>query len=207
MEQGVTNPRDHWQTAGQITDVLLSQEGEVQALVIDAGGFLGGDRGDRRIDIQEVQFVPHAEDQNEFFVGLHGRPADVRTGRDIRRGPAAGVSSAAPSSGATRCAASRPMSQPPRSRRTSSSAPRSTAPDDNWVGDVSDLALTEDGEIEAVIVDVGGFLGIGTHTVALSMEQLQLRRGEGGWFGDDLRAYVNATQEELEQLPEWEEPS
>jgi hypothetical protein len=66
--------------------------------------------------------------------------------------------------------------------------------------------MTEDGQIEAVIVDVGGFLGIGTRSVALSMEEVQFRRGEGGFFGNELRAYVNATEEELEQLPEWEQP-
>jgi hypothetical protein len=206
MEQGVTNPRDHWQTAGQITDVLLSQEGEVQALVIDAGGFVGGDRGERRIDIQEVQFVPHAEDQNEFFVVYTGDrqmfeqtetfdQAQMQQGQqrgtqlwgDEMRGQQADVAATAITS----------------DELVGTSV---YGPGDNWVGDVSDLALTEDGEIEAVIVDVGGFLGIGTHTVALGVDQLQLRRGEGGWFGDDLRAYVNATQEELEQLPEWEQP-
>jgi hypothetical protein len=206
MEQGVTNPRDHWQTAGQITDVLLSQEGEVQALVIDAGGFLGGDQRERRIDIQEVQFVQHAEDQNEFFVVYTGDrqmfeqtetfdQARMQQGQqrgtqlwgDEMRGQQADVAATAITS----------------DELVGTSV---YGPGDNWVGEVSDLALTEDGEIEAVIVDVGGFLGIGTHTVALGVDQLQLRRGEGGWFGDDLRAYVNATQEELEQLPEWEQP-
>ena len=77
--------------------------------------------------------------------------------------------------------------------------------DDNWVGEISELALTESGEVEAVVIDVGGFLGIGEKPVALSMDQIQLRRGEGGMFRDDLRAYVNASEEELESLPAWED--
>jgi hypothetical protein len=207
MEQGVTNPREHWQTAGQITDVLLSQEGEVQALVIDAGGFLGGGQGDRRIDVQEVQFVPHAEDQNEFFVVYTG---DRQTFEQAQM-----FDDTQPMVGQERGTAVWGDQMRGQQAEISPTAITSDelvgtsiyGPNDDWVGDVSDLAMTEDGQIEAVIVDVGGFLGIGTRSVALSMEQLQLRRGEGGWFGDDLRAYVNATQEELEQLPEWEEPS
>jgi hypothetical protein len=206
MEQGVTNPRDHWQTAGQVTDVLLSQEGEVQALVIDAGGFLGGGQGDRRIDIQDVQFVPHAEDQNEFFVVYTGDRQTFEQAQAFDETQAMDGQQRGTALWGDEMRGQQAEIAPTGITSDQLVGTSVYGPNDNWVGDVSDLAMTEDGQIEAVIVDVGGFLGIGTRSVALSMDQLQLRRGEGGWFGDDLRAYVNATQEELEQLPEWEQP-
>lgn len=71
---------------------------------------------------------------------------------------------------------------------------------DEWVADVSELALGTDGEINNVIVDVGGFLGIGEKPVALSMDDVELRRGDGS----DLRAYVSYTEEELDSMETWE---
>jgi hypothetical protein len=106
--------------------------------------------------------VPDTEDQNEFFVVYTGDRQMLRTVAALRRGrDAAGHRSAAPQMWGDEIAASRPKSPSPRSPRTSSSAPPSTGSEDNWVGEIGELALTEDGEIEAVIVDVGGFLGIG----------------------------------------------
>lgn len=204
--EGVTDPRERWQTAGRIEDILMSQDGQVEALVIDAGGFLGGGQGERQVGIQDVEFVPNAENQDEFFV--------VYTGDRSMFEQSQPFDEAALQPGQQR--GTTVWGEEMRGQQAEVSATDLTSdelvgtsiygPNDDWVGDVSDLALTEDGQIEAVIVDVGGFLGIGNRSVALSMEEIQLRRGEGGWFGDELRVYVDSTQEELEQLPEWEQP-
>ena len=203
MEEGVTEPRERWRTAGQINDVLLSEQGEVRALLIDAGGFIGGGQGDRRVDIEDVRFVPHAEEQDEFFVVYSGD-------RHMLEGAQA-YDEAQMADGQVR--GTQMWGEEMRGSQTDVAFTSITTddlvgtsvygPGDEWVGDVSELALTDSGEIEAVVVDVGGFLGIGERAVALPMDQVQLRRGAGGWFGDDLRAYVNATEEQLEQLPEW----
>ena len=49
-------------------------------------------------------------------------------------------------------------------------------PADDWedVGEVRDLVIDPAGDIEAALVDVGGFLGIGEKTVAVNMEALHL---------------------------------
>lgn len=41
------------------------------------------------------------------------------------------------------------------------------------IGDVSELIVNRDGKIEAVVVGVGGFLGMGQHDVAIPFEQVQ----------------------------------
>ena len=71
---------------------------------------------------------------------------------------------------------------------------------DEDIGEVDDLLLSEDGTaIEGAIVGIGGFLGLGEHRIALTMDELQIMRSEG-----DFRVYVDATKEELEAQPEYE---
>ena len=72
---------------------------------------------------------------------------------------------------------------------------------DEDIGEVGELLLSEDGMITDVIVDIGGFLGIGEKSVSIGMDQLTILRQDGG---DDVRVYVDSTQEALEALPEYE---
>ena len=64
-----------------------------------------------------------------------------------------------------------------------------------------DLSPIAEGQSEAVLVDFGGFLGIGTHTVAVPLEELQVFRDEG----NNIRIYLPWTQAQLEALPEFDE--
>ncbi|MFN3275425.1 MAG: hypothetical protein ACK41U_12195 [Paracoccus sp. (in: a-proteobacteria)] len=70
----------------------------------------------------------------------------------------------------------------------------------NEIGNVSDLVMTTDGELVGYVADIGGFLGLGTHTVLLDREMLHIAQ-----FGDDVVLATNYTQEELEALPEFDE--
>lgn len=71
-------------------------------------------------------------------------------------------------------------------------------PDDTSIAEVSDLVLTGEGQVTDVILDVGGFLGIGARSVAIPMDRLTVAQTEGG----AVRLWVNMTKEELEALPE-----
>lgn len=62
------------------------------------------------------------------------------------------------------------------------------------VGEIDDFVIL-DGSIQAV-VGVGGFLGLGEHDVALSLDDLD-------WDGENM--VVSFTREELEAMPEWTE--
>jgi len=46
------------------------------------------------------------------------------------------------------------------------------------IGDVSDILFDKDGKIQALVVGVGGFLGIGSKDVALSMSSFQMVPGK-----------------------------
>ncbi|MBB4302729.1 sporulation protein YlmC with PRC-barrel domain [Rhodobium orientis] len=71
--------------------------------------------------------------------------------------------------------------------------------DDIEVGDVNDIVMSRDGTAKAVVIGVGGFLGIGEKEVAVDFERLT-------WTSLDNRQYLTlaATKEELEQAPEFQ---
>lgn len=75
-------------------------------------------------------------------------------------------------------------------------------PSDASIAEVSDLVLTAEGQVTDVVLDVGGFLGIGARAVAIPMDRLTVAQTEGG----AVRVWVNMTKEELEALPEYEAP-
>ncbi len=72
--------------------------------------------------------------------------------------------------------------------------------EDDDVGTISELILDDQGQITQVIVDIGGFLGIGAKPVALTLDELELLQEDDG---EDIRAYAPMTREELEALPEY----
>lgn len=70
---------------------------------------------------------------------------------------------------------------------------------DENVGNVDDVLLTEEGEVDAMVVDVGGFLGIGSRQVALGVDNLQFMVDAGGsWY-----VFTPFTSEQLESHPEY----
>jgi len=71
-------------------------------------------------------------------------------------------------------------------------------PEGESIGRISDLVFQAEGGAHAALVDVGGFLGVGERTVAISFGELQLSRPEEG---GDLQVAVAMTREQLEQLP------
>ncbi len=72
------------------------------------------------------------------------------------------------------------------------------SPSNESVGDVNDLVIKPTGEIEAVVVGVGGFVGIGEKNVAIALNRFTMEPTE------DLastKLVLNATKEELEAAP------
>lgn len=71
-------------------------------------------------------------------------------------------------------------------------------PNEEDLGEISNLVLDEKGTPSQVIIDVGGFLGIGEKPVAIEVSKLQILKETDG---EALRAYVQMTQDELKALP------
>ncbi|NDV01445.1 PRC-barrel domain-containing protein [Pseudoroseicyclus tamaricis] len=69
------------------------------------------------------------------------------------------------------------------------------------IGEVGDLLLSESGELTAVLVDVGGFLGIGEKVVAAPLEDLSFYTENGGT--ENFFVVYGGTREALETQDEW----
>jgi sporulation protein YlmC with PRC-barrel domain len=74
------------------------------------------------------------------------------------------------------------------------------ASDDSNIGEVGDIVFDKKGDINAIIVDVGGFLGIGEKPVALSFDKLNMRTDENG----NITLVANASKDELNNAPAYE---
>lgn len=71
------------------------------------------------------------------------------------------------------------------------------SPSGDEIGEVVDLLVNSENQIEQAIVEVGGFLGIGSQTVAVKLDTLQQQPDAGEGFVTSL------TEEELKNLPEY----
>ena len=67
------------------------------------------------------------------------------------------------------------------------------------IGDINDVLIGHDGKVAAVIVGVGGFLGMGEKDVALPYDQLTFSK-DGN---NTLIVGTRATKESLETAPEY----
>lgn len=72
-------------------------------------------------------------------------------------------------------------------------------PDGDAVAEVADLIVEPDGTVARVVLDVGGFLGVGAKPVALEFGRLRI--GPGGGDGAEAGISTTLTREQLEALP------
>ena len=70
-------------------------------------------------------------------------------------------------------------------------------PDGQDVGKVDDLLLDRDQKLVGVIVSVGGFLGVGSKSVALPANRVDISQA----YGDQRVVKIDATKEELIAAP------
>lgn len=79
---------------------------------------------------------------------------------------------------------------------------------DAWenVGNIDDIIITMDGEIRGILIDVGGFLGLGARSVMVDIDDLYFVSDDTTPDDiDDFFVVASMTQEQLESLPEWSE--
>src|SRR6201985_276458 len=73
---------------------------------------------------------------------------------------------------------------------------------DETVGDISDLAI-KNHQVDALILSVGGFLGVGEHYVAVSPSSVNVRYDNKN---DKWLASMNTTKDALKAAPEFKYP-
>lgn len=70
---------------------------------------------------------------------------------------------------------------------------------DETIGSIGSLKVGTDGKITDAVVDVGGFLGMGAHTVLLPFNQLTVLRETSG---SDVRVHLDTTKDKLKAMPQ-----
>jgi sporulation protein YlmC with PRC-barrel domain len=75
--------------------------------------------------------------------------------------------------------------------------------DNEKIGDVSDILFDKSGKIEAFIVSVGGFLGMGAKDVAMAPAAFQTVAGDKSKNEDD-KLKVSMTKDQLKQAANFE---
>ena len=79
-------------------------------------------------------------------------------------------------------------------------------PDNASIGDVNDVLVDNNGQIRAVVIGVGGFLGVGEKDVAIPFDTLHITRRPESSSIDKIT--VSYTKDELKSAPKfaWYEP-
>ncbi|MBB5755261.1 PRC-barrel domain-containing protein [Prosthecomicrobium pneumaticum] len=72
-------------------------------------------------------------------------------------------------------------------------------PNDENIGDINDLVTEESGQVKAVVIGVGGFLGIGEKDVAVNIDEISRTTDADG----NNKFVLQTTKEELENAPEF----
>jgi hypothetical protein len=213
--------RDEWESVGSVEDVLLTRDGTARAVLVDVGGFLGMGGKVVAAPIDAIRYVSDGESADDFFLvfaanreSLRNAPAYERpetpsegaqTGEASPAGANAQSATRTQDSGAAGMTVAREGYARARADQvTAESLDGAAVYDaaDEKIGSISELLLADGGKINEVVIDVGGFLGMGARPVAMKYDELTVLREDGG---DDLRVYVEAARDDLEAMPVYKE--
>jgi len=209
---------------GDIESVIVDTKGKVTAVVLDVGGWLSSDKR-ISVPWKDLKSSPDGKITSSMTKEQAQAAADYKYKQDTMRGKiqtangdlynsqnttaansasgtGAPTTNQATTTGTTSENASAPtMGSPVKNADGSLNASQVIGMKvvnnaDESVGKIGELVMASDGKVSGVVVDVGGFLGIGTHPVLLDWKQISLVDKAG-----TIEASVNATKDQLKQMP------
>lgn len=201
---------DAMDNIGQVNEIVLSSDGRVRALVIGVGGFLGMGEHDVAVTMDQVTFAVDPDDRSLMYIVVN-TAADMLT--DSPRYERSATMADAPPRADRSTTADRTAFAAPELTREGFNRVNATEVStemltgksvydvtDNSVGTVQDLILDDAGAISQVIIDFGGFLGLGSTQVSIGFDELTILSNAGN---TDVRIYVDATKEQIQALPQY----
>ena len=203
-----------WDDIGEVNDLIITQDGNVDAVILGIGGFLGIGERDVAVRMDSIRVLTDKDDADDRFLVVNATRENLEAipvyerhaamdGNDVKTD--ANETAMAPP------AMNRPTMErdgyaevemtEARSLNTEDlTGARVYGVNDEDLGEISEL-LVEDGKLTKAIIDVGGFLGMGEKPVAVAFDDLQiLQHGDDG----SLVIYMDATEESLKAQPEYE---
>jgi sporulation protein YlmC with PRC-barrel domain len=227
---------------GDVNNLVVGDNGQIAAVVIGVGGFLGIGEKNVAVNYSELEWVV-AEDNTERFV-LPTTKEALEAAPDFRAEDQTPPPDSAPANDATTPAAPADNNAMAPAAPADNNAMAPAAPADNnavapaannnnvaapandtidpsgftdvqltaddldgttaygpnneRLGTIGDVVLADDGKtVDAVVVDFGGFLGIGTKPVAVAFENLKFQQDQN----NNRYVFLNVTREQLDQAP------
>lgn len=206
-----------WDHIGDINDILITDGGEVSAVILGVGGFLGIDERDVAVPMSDIAIVHEADNPDDRFLVvsttkevLEQMPA-FEYDEDIAATNVDNSAAQVNDGAATDQMLTRPtVAREGYSEVDMNAVQQMTAEDlegatvygenDEKVGEIDSLVLTADGKIQEAVVGIGGFLGLGEKSIAVSFDELQILKKNDS---DDVRIYIDSTKDALEAQPEY----
>lgn len=203
--------RDDSVSIGTVKDLVLDTNGTAEAAIIGVGGFLGIGEKDVAIGLQNLTWADRADGTPWLVIAVSKEELEKAPAFDgsvlLNRNAASDVLKPAlvpakPSPEAT----ARPHEGLKAVPATAVSAEKLIGTtvygsDDETLGSVGDALMTPDGQVEAFVVDVGGFLGLGKKPIAISIENLDLLSDKDG----RIAVYTPFTKQQLQAHPAYSE--
>ncbi|MEO9525964.1 PRC-barrel domain-containing protein [Roseibium sp.] len=230
----MTGETDEAEEIGDINDVIIGRDGNVRAVIVGVGGFLGLGEKEVALDFSRLSFASESDDQ--FMVVSDASREELENAKSYERpdyipdwmstssvrDEMNKISDGAKSTYETvRKEAIDPAKKHVDEAVNSDWTSENTQLDartvstealigadvytsqDNNIGEIAQILIGEDGQAEAVVIDVGGFLGFGEKPVAVSFDSLRMFETENG----DLLVTAPFTEEELENATTFEAAS
>ncbi|WP_417684009.1 PRC-barrel domain-containing protein [Roseibium sp.] len=213
-------------SVGDINDIVIGEDGQIRAVIVGVGGFLGIGEKDVAVDFDRLAMV--AVDDDELRVTSDVSKEELEAAQEYERPdyiPDWMTSSNVRNEMDKVADATKQTYETVRDEaKTAWDNTTAKMADGTWmegktqvetgtisaetligatvynnanedIGEVSEVLLTADGEIDAAVLDVGGFLGIGEKPVAVSFTELTIYKDEDG----ELYVSTPFTRAELEQ--------
>ncbi|MBI2254673.1 MAG: PRC-barrel domain-containing protein [Proteobacteria bacterium] len=194
-------------TVGEIDSVMVDSSGEVKAVVIDVSSWLQSEKlislpwkdlavtDDNVITSRITQEDAKAAAAYTYVDENSRRKVLTETGQVYAAGSDADMTTASGGGGTL----GTPVKNPDGSINASQLVGVNIQnADGDILGEVDEIVIASDGALQGVVVDVGGFLGIGAHPVLLNWKDVKISGN-----GDNIKAIVNTTKDNLKSLPEY----
>jgi sporulation protein YlmC with PRC-barrel domain len=198
--RSIQNPQD--ETIGEIKSVVLNQNGTADTVIVGVGGFLGVGEREVALGWKDLKVSDNGEkvttaltkDQLKALPEYKYADAKQRGTMFSSRGTTNGTATATKAPATT---TAMPTGYVGASKLVGLNVRNAQG---ETIGEIKEVLISDNGSIQSAIVAVGGFLGVGERNVALAWNQLKLQRD-----GDQLRAMVNLSKDQLKALPEYKE--
>jgi hypothetical protein len=208
-----------WDDIGEVNDVILGRDGQVKAVIIGVGGFIGIGEKDVAVEMSSIKMVNEKDDADDFFLVVNTNKESLTeleafsrtsmTEQDTEMAEARDDYSATD----PMMDGDREMLMAPDIVRDGygvANAEELTTEDltgarlyganDEDIGEINSLIVNDQGQIERAVLDIGGFLGLGEHQISVTLDELSiLRENDGGGF----RVFIDASKEQLEAQPQY----